>query len=1760
KLVEGSSIKLECVISGSPAPKVTWAKNGQMLQSGHRFKIIADRKKHLYCLGIGMVFPEDVGEYTISATNQFGFISGSVMLMSEARSPGGLRMTSASPVKRLRETSMSPIRTASPSKRLEEIEQLDIEKYFRPRFLKKPDSRECNEGETTRIDCKVTGRPLPDVIFYRNDAQVYEDYNHRIVVKEDGVRSLIISPAKPEDSGEYTVVARSAAGKAVSTLSLTVIPQEGAERPRILEKPQSVTVNEGDMVRLEVFAVGRPTPEIVWLKDNVLLIPEKHPELRIEGVDGHGLLTINRAAKGLHDAWYTATAVNKVGRDLSRCKVNVSRTESEPEPSRKLYIPKAKGVKPVVEPSPERVDLRKLDNFDETDLYDSSRMQKPRIKKKVVSAKQKILGAVHFECHIVPIGDPNMKVEWLLDGKELEYANRIMTTFEFGYAALDISAVYPRDTGVISCRATNQHGQVQTSCTLIVKEERGLVERTQLPDTNKLDKIQTTERHRQEISLAHVSHQTDDEEVPSAPKIVLNPDPVRVQEGDPARFRCRVVGFPLPKVDWYLNGQAIRQSKRFRIWSDGIHYFEIATVRGYDHGEVKMVAQNIEGRIEASTTIEVTQAKDLRSVLHRADIETSDVTTKKEKGRHMVPLREVEKPIAGLKKVKRVERHEELQSKFSKLSEEERMVNTLQADMKKTSQRDRKYESFIRQTKDQLSHWEEAKPEEKQKNPFLERPKQYLPAPYEIKVDVTPDMQAPVVLERLHNSTVQAGSVAKFRVRFHGNPEPELAWYRNEVVLEKSDRVGWIFPEDNVCELFIRDAQVGDSGSISVRISNPAGQAGSQGFLLVQETVDALHFTESLADVEAKENDKSVIFECSVSDYTAVVEWRRCVAPEAPEEVLRSSEKFQTRSEGALRLLRITDIHQSDAGTYSCVMLDADGKEIKSTAQLIVKGTVSKKIEVGLKNQVAREGTISVFNLSVSHADVSGTWTKDGATIQENQKYNISDVGNKRSLTVNDARSTDEGVYEYIYDADKSSSTLAVQAMHVSIVKKLKDLSVFAGEVVTFEVKISRDDAIASWTRNDQAVTSDGRVITTSDRSRHMLIIENCTATDSGTYTFAAGTASCSATLEVKDVTVTSPIQNTSSIESMDAQFECNVDKPGYTAGKWFHGESELTSDDSKYTVKTEGATQRLIIRNTSSDDSGVYHYVTGSQSVTKATLDVATVEITEQLHDITEAETAPVTLTANLSESGAHGVWYKNGQRLQDTSNCSAVVDGKQHSLFIRSLTLNDQGQYEFRVGNKTTSASLTVQGAEITKPLVGISATETETARFECQVASDSVQGSWMKNGQLLDADYMHRFVSSSEGRTQILTINDVTKEDAGNYSFKFGSASTAAELSVTGIKFAKGLRNITVAEGSDASFTVEVATENISKVRWDRNGVMINCDDVKYSIHSKGNLFTLVVHCVSKKDEAAYSCIAGSAKTSARLYVEAVNITRKLTEVRAMEHRNVEMTTEVTNSSVSGIWSRDGVTITQSERIQTTHRGKTHQLVITDAQVEDTGSYQFAVGKSTTSAKVVVEAIHLTSRMKDVMVKESQTATFECEVSHPDVPAAACKWTKNGIVIKPNNMISITVDGCVHRLKINTCSAEDSGEYMFTAGEDTSTAALKVEAVTIVKHLPKKLQATAHEVAVLECAVDAPGITAYWTKDGKRIDATEKSLKYEASSRDVTHTLKVKDLVSEDAGVYEFVAGSVLSKTTLFVEVVAVEITKSVKNIEVVENKKA
>lgn len=86
-----------------------------------------------------------------------------------------------------------------------------------------------------------------------------------------------------------------------------------------------------------------------------------------------------------------------------------------------------------------------------------------------------------------------------------------------------------------------------------------------------------------------------------------------------------------------------------------------------------------------------------------------------------------------------------------------------------------------------------------------------------------------------------------------------------------------------------------------------------------------------------------------------------------------------------------------------------------------------------------------------------------------------------------------------------------------------------------------------------------------------------------------------------------------------------------------------------------------------------------------------------------------------------------------------------------------------------------------------------------------------------------------------------------------------------------------------------------------------------------------------------------------------------------------------------------------------------------------------------------------IHITKTMKNIEIPETKTASFECEVSHFNVPAI---WLKNGVEIEMSEKFKIVVQGKLHQLNIMNTSSEDSAEYTFVCGNDRVSATLTVK----------------------------------------------------------------------------------------------------------------
>lgn len=81
-------------------------------------------------------------------------------------------------------------------------------------------------------------KPTYFVCLFLTGEQIVNDYTHKVVIKEDGTQSLIIVPASPSDSGEWTVVAQNRAGKSTISVTLTV---EGKARVFLLKRKQTVS-------------------------------------------------------------------------------------------------------------------------------------------------------------------------------------------------------------------------------------------------------------------------------------------------------------------------------------------------------------------------------------------------------------------------------------------------------------------------------------------------------------------------------------------------------------------------------------------------------------------------------------------------------------------------------------------------------------------------------------------------------------------------------------------------------------------------------------------------------------------------------------------------------------------------------------------------------------------------------------------------------------------------------------------------------------------------------------------------------------------------------------------------------------------------------------------------------------------------------------------------------------------------------------------------------------------------------------------------------------------------------------------------------------------------------------------------------------------------------------------------------------------------------------------------------------------------------
>ncbi|XP_042290169.1 myopalladin isoform X2 [Thunnus maccoyii] len=308
RAMEGVPVTFSCKVVGIPLPKVYWFKDGkQILRKNVHYKKI--REGDGTCaLHIESTTNDDDGNYTIMAANPQGRISCS----------GHLIVQTGPPRNRL-----TPIHSQRVRARIQEVESEQTqERFFRPHFLQAPGDMLAHEGKLCRLDCKVSGLPNPELMWLVNGRPIYPDLYHKMLVRENGIHSLVIDPLTQNDAGTYTCIASNKAGQSSFSLELKVVEKEMKHPPQLLEKLQNMGIPEGAPVRLECRVVGMPPPVIFWKKDNDSIPKTKDRISMQQDATGYVCLLIQPTTKD--DAgWYTVSAKNEAGIVSCTCRLDI---------------------------------------------------------------------------------------------------------------------------------------------------------------------------------------------------------------------------------------------------------------------------------------------------------------------------------------------------------------------------------------------------------------------------------------------------------------------------------------------------------------------------------------------------------------------------------------------------------------------------------------------------------------------------------------------------------------------------------------------------------------------------------------------------------------------------------------------------------------------------------------------------------------------------------------------------------------------------------------------------------------------------------------------------------------------------------------------------------------------------------------------------------------------------------------------------------------------------------------------------------------------------------------------------------------------------------------------------------------------------------------------------------------------------------------------------------------------------------------------
>ncbi|XP_061082562.1 obscurin-like protein 1 isoform X11 [Conger conger] len=986
----------------------------------------------------------------------------------------------------------------------------------------------------------------------------------------------------------------------------------------------------------------------------------------------------------------------------------------------------------------------------------------------------------------------------------------------------------------------------------------------------------------------------------------------------------------------------------------------------------------------------------------------------------------------------------------------------------------------------------------------------------------------------------------------------QVSWYKDGVQLHPKSGVE-IQSEEKMRTLTIQSAELIHAGTYRCETADDTisfkvdVKAPPVRFSTIQEV-------QKSKSVEA---GRPIVLHCEISDSTAPVSWFKDGLQLLPQSGV------VVQSEGSKRTLILQSSGFSTSGVYSCKTADDIIEfyvDIKAPPV-----TFLEMAEENLHKSIVELDPL-VLNCQVSRPEATVLWYKDGAEMQPSHNVTIQAEGTMRRLILRSSQLSDAGTYTCRAGDNALIFKVNIREPPVMIIYPKEDVHLdrHVSEEVVLSCELSRSNGMVYWYKDGQKLQESQSIKLKSEGPYRRLKILNCGIEDSGEYVCDTAGDSIFFQLNITEppVCIVSPSQSQMELCQQTSErmvLSCEISRSNATV-RWYRDGLQV-EESQNLLLEVDGVYRRLIIPETTVQDSAEYVCDTGDDSVTFfvniAEPPVRFVRPRKMPSAVEVVVGNPLVLECEVSRPNAEVSWKKDGDEMEESRSVTIIEDGIFRQLTVHVSKLQHSGQYICDAKDDVMDFNVKVTEAPVKIVKKGELKTEqqhweSDDIVLECELSSADGVVQWSKDGQSV-AENEH-FCFEEEGAFRSLVILNAELSDTGEYACNSKDDNivfhiNVKERPVSIVGNSESRENHSLLTGDDLILACEVSRSN-APVEWYCNGTLLS-PDARTHIDSYGTVRKLVLTGLRPSDSGEYICDAVDDKMIILVKVQEPPVKfldkERANLVTGFENESVTLSATTSRDTATVRWLKDWTQIS-GERFHVRQEGNRHFLTIDPLHRSDGGGYTCDTTGDEMHFNLLVKEmrVRFSRPLEDAVAHKDGMVTLRCELCRTKGDVL---WMKDGAEITPSRRFAIRADGPERSLTIHRLTPEDGGEYTCESKDDRTSATLRVEMPRIVEFIAELQNTTVMEGedANFKCVVSPEDVELLWQMDNERIYPSEKFM---MSSNGLCRMLHIRNCKVSDRSKITAEAEGVLSKAKLQVQEAQVLFTKKMDAVEAEE----